>query len=197
MVQEFADQLSIPFLETSAKNATNVEQAFLTMAKQIKDRYGILILQCRDIADTRATFTVWVPRQQQPDLTSHQRLLLGRASSSNKEADAAERPAEPCLRTWAKKLVLPQGASSSEVVGSTLSPFYPFPVLGCLSFPFIIHHPLSLPTHEVVITSLDSFLLPLFETLLFSPSYECVFLDEPSDGDTTEMDGWRGDDIHE
>ena len=36
--QEFADQLGIPFLETSAKNATNVEQAFLTMAKQIKDR---------------------------------------------------------------------------------------------------------------------------------------------------------------
>ena len=36
--QDFADQLSIPFLETSAKNATNVEQAFLTMAKQIKDR---------------------------------------------------------------------------------------------------------------------------------------------------------------
>jgi Ras-related protein Rab-1A len=41
-VQEFADQLSIPFLETSAKNATNVEQAFLTMAKQIKDRYSTL-----------------------------------------------------------------------------------------------------------------------------------------------------------
>jgi Ras-related protein Rab-1A len=40
-VKEFADQLSIPFLETSAKNATNVEQAFLTMAKQIKDRCGI------------------------------------------------------------------------------------------------------------------------------------------------------------
>lgn len=38
-MQEFADQLQIPFLETSAKNATNVEQAFLTMAKQIKDRY--------------------------------------------------------------------------------------------------------------------------------------------------------------
>ncbi|KAF7789535.1 hypothetical protein EIP86_000481 [Pleurotus ostreatoroseus] len=40
--KEFADQLGIPFLETSAKNATNVEQAFLTMAKQIKDRYEIL-----------------------------------------------------------------------------------------------------------------------------------------------------------
>lgn len=38
-LQEFADQLNIPFLETSAKSATNVEQAFLTMAKQIKDRY--------------------------------------------------------------------------------------------------------------------------------------------------------------
>jgi hypothetical protein len=48
-VQEFADQLSIPFLETSAKNATNVEQAFLTMAKQIKDRYLILVSLCESI----------------------------------------------------------------------------------------------------------------------------------------------------
>ena len=38
-LQELADQLNIPFLETSAKNATNVEQAFLTTAKQIKYRY--------------------------------------------------------------------------------------------------------------------------------------------------------------
>ncbi|KAJ1957747.1 ras GTPase [Linderina pennispora] len=38
--KEFADGLSISFLETSAKDATNVEQAFLTMAKQIKDRMG-------------------------------------------------------------------------------------------------------------------------------------------------------------
>jgi len=38
--KEFADSISIPFLETSAKEATNVEQAFLTMAKQIKDRMG-------------------------------------------------------------------------------------------------------------------------------------------------------------
>jgi Ras-related protein Rab-1A len=34
----FADELNIPFLETSAKNATNVEQAFLTMAAQIKNK---------------------------------------------------------------------------------------------------------------------------------------------------------------
>lgn len=38
--QEFADSLGIPFLETSAKNATNVEQAFMTMAAEIKKRMG-------------------------------------------------------------------------------------------------------------------------------------------------------------
>ncbi|KAJ1548844.1 GTP-binding protein of the rab [Cladochytrium tenue] len=40
VAKEFADQLQVPFLETSAKNSSNVEQAFLTMAKQIKDRMG-------------------------------------------------------------------------------------------------------------------------------------------------------------
>ncbi|KZT11146.1 GTP-binding protein ypt1 [Laetiporus sulphureus 93-53] len=35
--KEFADQLEIPFVETSAKTSTNVEEAFLTMSKQIKD----------------------------------------------------------------------------------------------------------------------------------------------------------------
>lgn len=48
--QEFADQLNIPFLETSAKSATNVEQAFLTMAKQIKDR-------CVELAWTAVFFS--------------------------------------------------------------------------------------------------------------------------------------------
>lgn len=43
--KQFADQLNIPFLETSAKDATNVEQAFLTMAKQIKDRMGASAIQ--------------------------------------------------------------------------------------------------------------------------------------------------------
>ncbi|CAN8031871.1 unnamed protein product, partial [Ixodes persulcatus] len=38
--KEFADHLNIPFLETSAKNATNVEQAFMTMAAEIKNRMG-------------------------------------------------------------------------------------------------------------------------------------------------------------
>lgn len=38
MAKAFADSLDIPFLETSAKNATNVEKAFLTMAAEIKNR---------------------------------------------------------------------------------------------------------------------------------------------------------------
>lgn len=38
--KEFADSLGIPFLETSAKNASNVEEAFLTMASElIRTRY--------------------------------------------------------------------------------------------------------------------------------------------------------------
>ena len=36
--KEMADHLGIPFLETSAKNATNVEQAFMAMAAEIKNR---------------------------------------------------------------------------------------------------------------------------------------------------------------
>ncbi|CAI0462162.1 unnamed protein product [Linum tenue] len=34
----FADEIGIPFLETSAKSATNVEEAFMTMASEIKKR---------------------------------------------------------------------------------------------------------------------------------------------------------------
>ncbi|KAJ4791616.1 Ras-related small GTP-binding family protein [Rhynchospora pubera] len=33
----FADEMGIPFMETSAKNATNVEQAFMAMAAAIKN----------------------------------------------------------------------------------------------------------------------------------------------------------------
>ncbi|GFZ16545.1 RAB GTPase homolog 1C [Actinidia rufa] len=34
----FADEIGIPFMETSAKDATNVEQAFMAMAGEIKNR---------------------------------------------------------------------------------------------------------------------------------------------------------------
>jgi len=41
MAKEQADQFKIPFLETSAKNATNVEQAFMKMAAEIKERITV------------------------------------------------------------------------------------------------------------------------------------------------------------
>lgn len=38
VAKEFADSMGVQFLETSAKDSTNVEQAFLAMARQIKER---------------------------------------------------------------------------------------------------------------------------------------------------------------
>ena len=36
--QEFADSQGIPYIETSAKNSTNVEEAFYKMASEIQSR---------------------------------------------------------------------------------------------------------------------------------------------------------------
>ena len=50
VAKEFADSLSIPFIETSAKNSTNVEEAFTMMAKTIKDEYvssGLMYPHCQ------------------------------------------------------------------------------------------------------------------------------------------------------
>lgn len=38
-LKAFADEIGIPFMETSAKSATNVEEAFMAMAAEIKNRY--------------------------------------------------------------------------------------------------------------------------------------------------------------
>lgn len=40
--KEFADQLNLNFLETSAKDSTNVEDAFTKMAIAIKEKLGTL-----------------------------------------------------------------------------------------------------------------------------------------------------------
>lgn len=65
--KEFADSITIPFLETSAKEATNVEQAFLTMAKQIKDRMGSSVA---NMAGNKSQIKLQpgtsVPKQQAP-----------------------------------------------------------------------------------------------------------------------------------
>lgn len=39
-LQAFADEIGIPFMETSAKSATNVEQAFMAMTADIKNRHA-------------------------------------------------------------------------------------------------------------------------------------------------------------
>jgi len=38
-VQAYAEEIGIPFLETSAKDSINVEEAFLAMSAAIKKRY--------------------------------------------------------------------------------------------------------------------------------------------------------------
>uniref|UniRef100_A0A4X2JMT1 small monomeric GTPase n=1 Tax=Vombatus ursinus TaxID=29139 RepID=A0A4X2JMT1_VOMUR len=45
--KKFADSLGITFLETSAKNASNVEKVFLTMATEIKNRIRSLEFEPR------------------------------------------------------------------------------------------------------------------------------------------------------
>lgn len=40
VAKEFADSMGIQFIETSAKQATNVPEAFFAMASQIKERLG-------------------------------------------------------------------------------------------------------------------------------------------------------------
>ena len=39
--QEMADHYNVRFIETSARDSKNVEQAFLTMAREIKERVSI------------------------------------------------------------------------------------------------------------------------------------------------------------
>ncbi|OMJ79838.1 hypothetical protein SteCoe_20034 [Stentor coeruleus] len=40
--KEFADSLGIPFMETSAKTSSNVEQSFFRMASEIKSRVAVM-----------------------------------------------------------------------------------------------------------------------------------------------------------
>ena len=56
--KEFADGLGIPFLETSAKNSTNVEDAFTTMATEIQKRVSSSGPNINDKTGTAATVVV-------------------------------------------------------------------------------------------------------------------------------------------
>ena len=43
VAKEFASSLGISFLETSTKDSTNVEETFLTLARQIKERLNFIL----------------------------------------------------------------------------------------------------------------------------------------------------------
>ena len=47
--KEYADSLGIPYIETSAKCATNVEEAFITMASEIKKKVAVPAPQARHV----------------------------------------------------------------------------------------------------------------------------------------------------
>ncbi|CEP08920.1 hypothetical protein [Parasitella parasitica] len=68
VAKDFAETTNISLLETSAKDATNVEQAFLTMAKQIKDRMGSTMQQTQ----AKATVKVGQDINSQENYYKHQ-----------------------------------------------------------------------------------------------------------------------------
>ncbi|XP_018576897.1 ras-related protein Rab-1A-like isoform X1 [Anoplophora glabripennis] len=53
----YAKKLGITFLETSAKNATNVEQAFMTMIAQIKNKLEPLLVASNTCTETSIKLT--------------------------------------------------------------------------------------------------------------------------------------------
>uniref|UniRef100_A0A7N0USM0 Uncharacterized protein n=1 Tax=Kalanchoe fedtschenkoi TaxID=63787 RepID=A0A7N0USM0_KALFE len=63
--QALADEVGIPFMETSAKDSTNVEQAFMAMSAQIKDR-----MASQPAASAKAPATVQIRGQPVKQKTS-------------------------------------------------------------------------------------------------------------------------------
>ncbi|KAL9255041.1 Ras-related protein, partial [Drosera capensis] len=76
--KEFADEIGVPFLETSAKNASNVEEAFMTMASEIKKRSPfLLIFFCFKWLANRLRML----RDQQQCLSGDSQLLRSQAAA--------------------------------------------------------------------------------------------------------------------
>ncbi|KAL0092658.1 GTP-binding protein ypt1 [Phycomyces blakesleeanus] len=65
--KSLAESLGLPLLETSAKSALNVEQAFSIMARQIKDRVGQSVAQPNNLNTLRVGPGVSI---QQPNQTT-------------------------------------------------------------------------------------------------------------------------------
>ena len=50
---QFADEMGIELIETSAKTATNVQESFMKMARQIKDRWAAAAAAADAATDAR------------------------------------------------------------------------------------------------------------------------------------------------
>lgn len=53
VAKTYADKMGIPFIETSAKQSTNVEKAFLAMATEVKNTFGANTASKPDPLDKR------------------------------------------------------------------------------------------------------------------------------------------------
>ncbi|KAK9085259.1 hypothetical protein Sjap_025670 [Stephania japonica] len=69
--EAFADEIGIPFMETNAKSATNVEQAFMAMAAEIK--YGILMSGACCLWKARMGTQIWWWSVATPTKEEHRR----------------------------------------------------------------------------------------------------------------------------
>jgi hypothetical protein len=97
-VQAFADEIGISFLETSAKESINVEEAFLAMSAAIKKRYG------REVSDLFSS-----TKRGYPDGTCtslQQSWESGSLGEETLQSSSDERPANSAAATAAKEQML-------------------------------------------------------------------------------------------
>ncbi|KAJ1275996.1 hypothetical protein BS78_05G179800 [Paspalum vaginatum] len=84
VAQAYADEIGIPFLETSAKESINVEEAFLAMSAEIKKMYG------KTVSDfSRRGY----PDTEFPRLLYKQSWESGRPGEEALQSSSDERPA--------------------------------------------------------------------------------------------------------
>ncbi|KAK9085258.1 hypothetical protein Sjap_025669 [Stephania japonica] len=69
LIKAFADEIGIPFMETNAKSATNVEQAFMAMAAEIK--YGTLMSEGCCLWKARMGTQIWWWLVARPMIEEH------------------------------------------------------------------------------------------------------------------------------
>ena len=89
--QAFADEIGIPFMEASAKNATNVEQAFMAMTAAIKNRYLTSLSVCRPAwKSSMSPFVTSCILVQDGQSTGHERCEAANSANSGTTSQPEE-----------------------------------------------------------------------------------------------------------